>query len=104
MNLYDINNDLFLLSTELIDRDKIDDYSQLNNQISKEKLMAGTTLSKIDSIRKELIYLIKEMKKGKLVLDPNIAIKESFKDNERVLSLNKSQLGSNISDKKSKDD
>jgi hypothetical protein len=78
MNLFDINNDLFLLSTECLDSEKIKNYETLDLQIDSSYGDGADTsiensISKIDEIRIELIKMITDMRRGRLHLDPNVS-------------------------------
>ena len=71
MNLFDINNDLFVLSTEYIDQKTIDCYesiqleSVIERQISSE--ITYTSKSKLDIIDEELFKLFTLVKKGEII-------------------------------------
>jgi hypothetical protein len=87
MNLFDITNDYFLLSTESLTEEKIDNYTQLwvTTDLPKQ---VGWNNTKFDDIRKELLYLLKEMRKGKLMLDPSV----EFRDGSEISSENTNML------------
>lgn len=56
---------------------------------------------KIDDIRKELFYLLKEMKKGKLMLDPRVPLKKN--DGDSPIQISKKDMKSESNDKSRSD-
>ena len=74
MNLFDINYDLFLLSTAMLSEDKIDKYDKLKLDLIMDEKSAqpDTNLKKIEKIRNSMLYILRQIKTGELVLDAQV--------------------------------
>jgi hypothetical protein len=74
MNLFDINYDLFLLSTAGLTEDKIEKYDKLKLDLimDDKNVQSDTNIKKIDKCRNSMLYILKQIKTGELVLDPAV--------------------------------
>jgi hypothetical protein len=82
MNIFDINNDIFLLSTANMTEKTIQSYDMIRTE---SKNPAGNSdASKLDNIRNEMTYFLKEMKGGRLFIDTNTPFKIGDKDEKLI--------------------
>jgi len=77
MNLFDINNDLFILSTNSLTAETISNYALVQLQSRNQK---NEDFSKISSSKKELTCILQDMRQGKLFLDPTVPFKINGED------------------------
>ena len=77
MNLFDINNDLFLLSTSQIGEEKFKCYDELD---AADSLDSSKDSSKVDKCFQELCNVVKNMRDGSVILDSSIALESQEQD------------------------
>jgi len=70
MNLFDIQNDLFLLSTANLSPDIISTYNLVQQQSKNPR---NPDFLKINQVKKELTDILQDMRTGKVFLDPTVA-------------------------------
>ena len=95
MNIFDINNDIFLLSTANMTEKTIQSYDMI--RVESKQPAGNSDASKLDNIRNEMTYFMKEMKGGRLFLDTKAPFKIDDKDEMLIdpdaMSDNRSQDG-----------
>lgn len=77
MNLFDINYDLFLQSTDGMSPEKFEDYECLQVNIQIEKNKGGAiieNLGEVDKIRQSLLNIIQNTKDGNYILDTAVPL------------------------------
>lgn len=80
MNLFDIQNDLFLLSTSNFSPEIINTYQLVHAQSKNPK---NAEFLKINQVKKELTDILQDMRTGKVFLDPSMPFK--FEDKTETL-------------------
>lgn len=93
MNLFDINNDLFVLSTNNINEETIANYEAI---AKSAKSANNNEFARLDQVKKELKNVLQDMRDGKVFLDPNVAFKNDNGE-EKLIDPSKMKGQENMS-------
>jgi len=93
MNLFDISNDLFLLSTNNLNAETITNYQLVASHLKKSK-DKNQDFIRIDQLKKEFSNIIRDMRAGHVFLDPKVSFKN---DNGEEFLVDPSKISENVS-------